>query len=116
MDVNNGASRPGISFVDGIAVPIDLQRTIEMRPRLDLAFAVVLHFPAPENRLAFFIGGLEFQPDIEGIHRAAREEVPDLARAHDHIHANVIAPTHRRIGAIDGSGDGADFARGAFGQ
>ncbi len=25
MDVNNGASRPGVSFVDWIAVPIDLQ-------------------------------------------------------------------------------------------
>jgi len=58
MDVNNGASRPGVSFVDGISVPIDLQRTIEVRARLDPAFAIVLHFAAPENHLAFFISGL----------------------------------------------------------
>src|SRR4029077_20036781 len=49
MDVNNGACRPRISFVNRIAVPVDLQRTVEVRPGLDRAFAVVLDLPAPEN-------------------------------------------------------------------
>src|SRR2546421_9842731 len=61
MDVNNGASRPSVSFVDGIAVPINLQRTIEVRPGLDRAFTIVLHHPAPENRLASFIRGLQLK-------------------------------------------------------
>ncbi len=87
-----------------------------MRARLDPAFAIVLHFPAPENYLAFFISGLQLKPYIEGVNRAAREEMPDLAGAHNHIHASVIAPAHRRIRAIDGSGDGADFAGWAFRQ
>ena len=116
MDVNNRACRPGVSFVDGISVPIDLQRTIEVRARLDRAFAVVLHLPAPENCLAFFISGLQLKPNVESVNRAAGEEVPDLARAHNDIHAGVIAAAHCRIGAIDGSGDGANFAGRAFRQ
>src|SRR5260370_9342599 len=112
MYVNNRACRPGVSFGDAVAVPIDLQRTIELRPGLDWAFAIILDLPAPENHLAFFIRGLQFQPHIESIHCAAGKEVPDLARAHYNIHARVIAPPHRRIGAIDGSSDGAEFAGG----
>src|SRR6266851_8102419 len=80
MDVDNRPRGPGVSFVDGIAVPINLQRTIEVRPRLDRTFAAVLHLSAPENCLAFLIRGLKLKPDIEGVHRSAGEEVPDLAR------------------------------------
>src|SRR5258707_12336183 len=58
MYVNNRACRPGVPLVDGIAVPIDLQRTIEVRPGLDRAFAIILDLAAPENHLAFFICGL----------------------------------------------------------
>jgi len=47
--------------------------------------------------LAFFISGLQLKPYIEGVNRAAREEMPDLASAHNHIHASVIAPAHCRI-------------------
>ncbi len=95
---------------------INLQRTIEMRSRLNPAFAVVLHFPAPENCLAFFIRGLQLEPHIESVHRTAREEVSDLARAHHHIHANVISTPHGRVGAIDGSGDRPNFSRRTFRQ
>src|SRR5258708_3607780 len=112
MHVDDGACGPGVSLVDGIPVPIDLQRTIEVRPRLDRTFAIVLHFPAPENRLAFFICGLQFKPNIKSVNRAAGEEVPNFAGAYNDVHASFIAPTNRRIGAIDGSGDGADFAGG----
>src|SRR5260370_22197938 len=112
MYVNNRACRPGVPLVDGVAVPIDLQRTIELRPGLDWAFAIILDLPAPENHLAFFIRGLQFQPHIESIHCAAGKEVPDLARAHYNIHARVIATPHRRIGAIDGSSDGTELAGG----
>src|SRR5713101_4319124 len=110
MDVDNRPRGPGVSFVDGIPVPIDLQRTIEVRPRLDRTFAIVLHFPAPENRLAFFICGLQFKPNIESVNCAAGEEVPNFAGAYNDIHASVIAPAHRRIGAIEGSGYGSDLA------
>ncbi len=83
---------------------------------LDLAFAIVLDFAAPENGLAFFIGGLQLEPDIEGVHGAAGEEVADLARAHHDVDARVIAAADRRISSIDGSGDGTGFAGGTFGQ
>src|SRR5439155_5693791 len=114
MDVNHGASGPGISFVDGIAVAIDLERTVEVGARLDGAFAVVLNFAAPENSLPFIVSGLQLEPDIEGVHCAAGEEVADLASAHNHIHTGVIAAAHERVSAIDRSSDGADFASGAF--
>src|SRR5437660_6794707 len=98
MNVNNGASGPGVSLVDGIAVTIDLQRTIEMGSRLDGAFAVVLNFAAPENSLPFIVSGLQLEPDIEGVHCAAGEKVADFAGTHDNIDAGIIAAANGRIG------------------
>ena len=115
-NVNHRTRRPGVSFIDGIAVPIDLQRTIEVRAGLDRAFAVVLDFSAPENRLPFFIGSLQLKPDVECVHSAAGEKMPDLARPYDHIHAGVIASLDCCVGAIDRSRDGADFSRRSFRQ
>src|SRR5690242_9336388 len=114
MNVNDRASGPGVSLVDGIAVAIDLQRTIEMRSSLDGAFAVVLDFAAPENSLTFIVSGLQFEPDIEGVHRAAGEEMAGLANTHDNLGAGVVTAANGRIGAIDGGRDGADFTRGAL--
>src|SRR5205823_679290 len=116
MNVHNGASCPGVALVDGIAVAIDLQRAIEMRSRLDWAFAAVLNFTAPENGLAFFIGSLQLEPDVERVHGAAGEKVADLARTYDYIDSGVIAAANGCIGAIDGSSNGADFAGGALGK
>src|SRR6266853_624992 len=116
MDVNNRASRPGISFVNGIAVAIDLERAIEVRTGFDRAFAVIFDFAAPENALALFVRGLQFEPDIKGVHGATGEEVADLAGADDHIHANVIAAADGGLGAIYGCGDGANFAGRALRQ
>src|SRR5260370_2078094 len=104
MDVNNGTSCPGGSFVDGVAVPIDLQRTIEVRSRLDRAFAIVLHFPAPANRLSFFICRLQLKPNIESVNCLAGEDMPDLAGSHAVIHASVTAPAHHPIVASAGVG------------
>src|SRR3989442_9860610 len=87
-----------------------------MSARLDELFVIVLDFPAPENHLAFFIRGLQLQPDIEGVHGAAREKVPDLARSHHHIHPHVIAAPHCGVGAIDGRGNGAKFTSKALWQ
>src|SRR5437588_7927463 len=39
------------------------------------AFAVVFNLAAPENGLAFFVGGLQFEPNIEGVYRPTREKV-----------------------------------------
>jgi len=38
--------------------------------------------------------------------------MPDLAGAHNHVHARVIAPAHRPHRAIDGSGDKATSPAG----
>jgi hypothetical protein len=85
VDIDNGASGPGVALVDGIAVGVDLERFVEVRAGFDRAFAVVFDFAAPENGLAFFVGGLEFKPNVEGIDSAAGEEVADFAGADDNI-------------------------------
>jgi len=78
MDVNDGAGGPGVALVDGIAVAIDLERFVEVRARLNGAFAVVFDFSAPENGLALFVGGLKFEPDVEGVHGASGKKWPTL--------------------------------------
>src|SRR6266478_3070767 len=87
MHVNYRARRPGVPLIDGIAVPVNLQGTIEMCTRLDQPLTAVFDFSAPENCLPFFIAGLQLKPYIECVHRAAGEEVPDFARAYNYIPA-----------------------------
>src|SRR5438445_2336188 len=109
MDIDDRASRPSVTLVNGIAMPIDLQRAVKVRSGLDWTLAVVLDFAAPENRLSLFIGGLQLEPDIESVHSAAGEEVSDLASAHHHVDALVIAAANCGIRAIDRSGAGTDL-------
>src|SRR5882724_12785868 len=71
VNVNDGAGGPGVALVDGIAVAVDLERFVEVRAGLDGTSAIVIDFAAPENGLAFFVGGLEFEPDVEGVHGSA---------------------------------------------
>src|SRR5438094_4969440 len=87
-----------------------------MRAGLDGALAVILDPAAPENGLAFFVRGLQFQPNVEGIDSTAGEKVADLARSNDHVHANIIAAAHRSVGSINGRRDRAKFASRAFRQ
>src|SRR5690348_12618 len=116
VDVNDGARGPGIALVDDVAVAVNLERTVEMRAGINGAFAVVFDLSAPENGLAFFVGSLEFDPYVEGIHSATGEKVADFARSNDDIHANIIATTNRSVGTIDRSRDRADFTGRAFWQ
>src|SRR6266481_2739671 len=113
MDVDDGAGGPGIALVDGIAVAVNLKRFVEMRAGFDGTFAVVFDLAAPENGLAFFVGGLEFEPDIEGVHGAAGEEVADLAGADDYVNEDVVASANGGVHAAERGGDGTRFARGA---
>src|SRR6266581_4257328 len=87
-----------------------------MRAGLDGAFTVVRYLTAPENGLAFFAGGLQFEPYVESIDGATGEEMADAAGSNDHIDANIIAATHSGIGAVDRSGNRANFARLPFWQ
>src|SRR5438552_12061933 len=86
---------------------------------IDGTFSVVFHFSAPENDSATIVGGLKFKPDIESVDRAAREEVPDLARADDDIDAIRLSGADDGIDSIewrrqwrelDVSGSGAEVS------
>src|SRR5262249_11912813 len=116
MHVNDGARGPSVALVNGIAVPIDLERTIKVRARLDGPFAIVFDFAAPENRLAFFVRGLQLEPNVERVDGPAGEKVADLARSNDYVHANIVSAANWSISAIDGSRNCAKLARGTFGQ
>src|SRR5215472_8757877 len=87
-----------------------------MRARFDRALAVVLDLAAPENGLAFFVGCLQFEPNIEGIYGAAGKKVADFAGSHDDVQAKIIASADGSVGAVDGRRDLANVARGAFRQ
>jgi hypothetical protein len=116
MHVNDRTAGPSISFVDGIAVRIDLQGLVEMRTRFNRALAVVGRFAAPEDGLPSVVGGLQFQPHVEGVDGSAREEMTDFARSHDNIDQHFVAATHGCIHASQGSGDWASLARRATRQ
>ena len=94
--IQHAARLPGIALVDRVAVAIQLVGAVEVRARLHRTLAVLGHAAAPEDDAPVGILGLQFQPDIERVHRAAREEVPDLARAHHHIHARRAARLRAR--------------------
>src|ERR1700719_4973704 len=99
VNVNDGAGGPGIALVDGIAVAINLKRFVEMCAGFDGALAVVFNFAAPENGLAFFVGGLEFEPDVEGVDGAAGEEVADFAGADDDVYLDIVTAADGVVGA-----------------
>src|SRR5580692_9661256 len=50
---------PGVALVDGIAVSIDLQRSIKVRAFFHRTFALVFDHAAPKNRLAFVVRTLQ---------------------------------------------------------
>src|SRR5260221_715618 len=85
-----------------------------MRTGFDRPFSVVLNFSAPENGLPFFIGGLQFQPDVEGVHGAARKKVADFAGSNHDIDKIIIAAAHGSLHASKRRGDFAGFAAYAF--
>ncbi len=68
-----------------------------MRARIHRPFAVIFNLSTPENHLSFVIDRLKFEPDVEGIHRSAGEEVADFARPNHDFHSQRIAATHGRL-------------------
>ncbi len=105
--IHHRARGPGIAFVDGIAVSIDLQRAVEVSAFLDRTVAVVFDHAAPENRLAFVVGALQFEPGVVGVDSAAGKKVSDFLRAHDHVDAHGVASTHGGLHTVERSGDRA---------
>src|SRR6185312_16718068 len=92
---------PGVALVDEVAVTVKLIGTVEVRARLDRPLAAVLHATAPEDDAAVGVLALKLQPDVEGVHRAAREEVADGAGAHDDVDARRRARLEGRSGLVD---------------
>src|SRR5687768_15961101 len=62
-----------------------------MRAGLDRTLPTVSHRSAVQQCASLVVGCLEFYPNVKGVHRAAREEVPDLARSHDDLDADRLA-------------------------
>ena len=52
-----------------------------------------------------------FHPNVEGVNRAAREEMANLPRANDYFYANTLARTHHRLHAIQWADHGSRFAQ-----
>src|SRR5690348_10813995 len=104
-NINHGASGPRITLIDGIAVSIDLQRTIKVRAFFHWAFAVVFDHATPENRLVLVVSGLKFQPGVIGVHSTTGEKVPDLFCANYDIDSNRVSAAQGWLNAIQRSND-----------
>src|SRR5205807_2376227 len=83
--ISHGARHPGIALVDAVAMLVELQAAIEMRPLFDRPAPAVFHIAAVEDRPPLVVDRFKLDPHIERINGAAWKEVPDLARADDQI-------------------------------
>ena len=99
--VGHRSRGPRIPLVDGIAMTVEQQAAIEMRAFIDRPAAALGGRAAMEQRAPAIVGRLEFHPHIESVDSAAREEMPDLARAHDHFDARRLAAPHPRVDAAE---------------
>ena len=88
--VQQAAHVERIALVNGIAVRVDLQGAEKVCAGVDRT-RTASHSAAPENPLAARIEGLEFDPDIECVDRAAGEEMAYLPSPHNHIDPDRFA-------------------------
>src|SRR6202030_4347123 len=79
---------------------------------LPRTLAVVFNHSAPENGLAFVIGGFELQPRIVGIDRATGKEMADLLRPNNHVDTNRFAAPQGRLYFIQWCGHRRNFTVG----
>src|SRR5207249_11567032 len=103
--VGDGARAPRVPLVDDVAVLVEQQAAIEVRLRIDRPFTVVGHRAAVQNRAALVVLRFQFDPDVEGVNRAAGEEVADLARAHDDLEPYGVAAPDRDVDLVERSDD-----------
>ncbi len=86
-DVQHAARLPRVPLVDRIPVGVQLIRLVEVGACLHRSAPLIGHLSAPVDDLAVGVAPFQFQPDVERVDGAAREEVPDATRAHDNIDA-----------------------------
>ncbi len=76
---------------------VEQQAAIEVRTGIDGPRAAVGGLAAVKERASVIVDRFEFDPDVERIDRAAREEVADLSRADHDFDADRIASPDRRV-------------------
>ncbi len=108
-DVEQAARLPRVALVDGIAVRIELIRAIEVRagstgPRPSSVTSPLQKIVRPSASWP-----MQLEPDVERVHRAAREEMSDLARAHHDVEPHRRSGRQDRRGAIERRRQFADF-------
>ena len=62
-----------------------------------------------------FVDGLEFEPDVEGVHGAAGEEVADFTGADYDVDGDIITTADGGVDATEWRGDGTGFSAGPCG-
>ena len=113
-DVEHAPRRPGVSFVDRVAVGVEEQRTQEVGGTVHRGvrrLAGLTGEPAPEEGSPGSVLGAELEPDLLGIDRAAREEVADVAGPHHHIHPHRLARDERGKRLVKGRAQLAERPR-----
>ena len=111
--INDCPCRPGVAFIDRIAVGIDLQRAVEVRAFFNRATTVVFDHATPEDGLALVVSTLQFKPGVVGIDGAAREEVADFFRSDHNVNSHRVSTTQGWLNTIERSADRSGLAFGA---
>src|SRR5262245_44963636 len=95
LGIDQGTRRPGVAFIDLVAMLIDQEGAVEVRPRLYWSAAPVGHSTAPEEHLAQVVHGLELDPDVKSINGATGKEMPHTAVAYHHLDEHLCPALHR---------------------
>src|SRR5215475_5229611 len=100
-DVRERARGPGIPFIDGISVAVELQRAIEVCALFDGTLSAVFDHAAPEDDAPGVVGSLKLEPHIESVDCASRKEMSNLACANDDVHSVRLPGSHYRFHTIE---------------
>src|SRR6516165_6382618 len=85
VSVHHRTRRPGVPFVDHVAVLIELQRPVKVRAGIYRTLAVIGSLTAPVNGAAPAVLSPELEPAIKRIDSARRKKVTEAPGADHHF-------------------------------
>src|SRR5215475_2453978 len=102
-NISDRTRGPCISLVDRVAIPVELERPVEVGTFFYRSFAIIFHLSAPEDDSAGFVRGLKLKPHVKGVHGTAWKEVSDLTGADDHVDTICLSGPDCRTHSIERS-------------
>src|SRR6266851_6716599 len=95
LGVDQGTRRPGVAFVDLVAMLIYQEGAVEVCPGFHRPPASIGHRTAPEEHLPQVVHGFELDPDVKGIDGATGKEMTNAAVPYHHLYEHLRTALHR---------------------